>query len=175
MINNINISDNPGKTARTNVGMVYLGKKAHLWRCHRVLFRKEQLEFENAILGAHIRDKVSHRRTLNRRTLERTAIWPLDSHIEIPQVVVMRSSRDSGRRVCHQTLRFLSCEGGLRTEEMYSGPHTLIIRCDSASVKMGYIGGLHRYTPSEEPWPRVQKMTNRGTVNGPSRVSVSVL
>jgi hypothetical protein len=34
--------------------MVYLGKKAHLGRRHRVLFREEQLELENAILGAHI-------------------------------------------------------------------------------------------------------------------------
>jgi hypothetical protein len=155
--------------------MVYLGKKAHLWRCHRVLFRKEQLEFENAILGTHIRDKVNHRRTLNGRTLERTAIWTLDSHIEIPQIVVMWSSRYSGRRVCHQTLRFLSCEGGLRTEEMYSGPHTLIIRCDSASVKMGYIGGLHQDTPSEEPWPRIQKMTNRGTVTSPHESAFGAL
>jgi hypothetical protein len=29
--------------------MVYLGEKAHLGRCHRVLFGEEQLEPENAI------------------------------------------------------------------------------------------------------------------------------
>ena len=52
----------PGeRNARTNVGMVYLGKKAHLRRCHRVLFRKEQLELENAVLGVHIGIRNSER------------------------------------------------------------------------------------------------------------------
>jgi hypothetical protein len=47
----------PGiKTARTDVRMVYLGKKAHLGRCHGVLFGKEQFELENTIC-ARIRGK----------------------------------------------------------------------------------------------------------------------
>ena len=41
-----------GKTARTNVRMVYLGKKAHLGRRHGVLFGKEQFELENTICCA---------------------------------------------------------------------------------------------------------------------------
>jgi hypothetical protein len=103
---------------------------------------------------------------LDRRTLERTAIWSLNGHVEIPQVVFMRSSRDSRRRVCHQTLRFLSCGGGgLRAEEECSGPHTLIIRCDGASVKARYIGGLQRDTPSEEPWHESKR--SEDTVAGP--------
>jgi len=35
--------------------MVYLGEKAHLGRCHRILFGEEQLEPENAIY-ARIRE-----------------------------------------------------------------------------------------------------------------------
>jgi hypothetical protein len=50
------------RKVRTNVGMVYLGKKAHLGRRHRILFRKEQLELENAILGAHFGIRDSERR-----------------------------------------------------------------------------------------------------------------
>ena len=48
-----------GKVARTDVGMVYLGKEAHLGRCHGVLFREEQLELENTIC-ARIRDSENH-------------------------------------------------------------------------------------------------------------------
>src|SRR5216684_5312266 len=94
-----------GKSARTDVGMVYLGKKAHLGWCHGVLFGKEQFELENTILWAdqgqqyHCHDE--------RRTLEWTAIWALDSHIKIPQIVFVWSSRYSGCRVCHKALRFL--------------------------------------------------------------------
>jgi hypothetical protein len=47
----------------------------------------------------------------NGRTLEWTAVWTLDGHIKISQVVFMRSRRDSGQRVCHKALRFLSCGG----------------------------------------------------------------
>src|SRR6267154_811367 len=51
---------------------------------------------------------------MTRRTLERTAIWALDSHIKIPQIVVVRGSRYSGCRVCHKALRFLEMVGGKR-------------------------------------------------------------
>ncbi len=86
-------------------------------------------------------------KNVNRRTLERTAIWALDGHIKIPQVVLMWGSRDSRRGVRHKTLCFLSCggggEGGLSTDvkEVWLESHTLIILCDHASVNMD-IGGL---------------------------------
>lgn len=87
--------------------MVYLGEKAHLGRCHGVLFGEEQLEPENTIY-TRIREGESLWRKVDGRTLEWTAVWTLDGHIKISQVVFMRSRRDSGQRVCHKTLRFLS-------------------------------------------------------------------
>ena len=48
----------PGKTARTDVRMVYLGKEAHFGRCHGVLFRQEQFELENTIY-TRIRDSTT--------------------------------------------------------------------------------------------------------------------
>jgi hypothetical protein len=39
------------ESQRTNVGVVYLGEKAHLGRCHGVLFGEEQLELEDTICG----------------------------------------------------------------------------------------------------------------------------
>jgi hypothetical protein len=49
------------KTARTDVRMVYLGKKAHLGRCHGVLFGKEQFELENTICaGIRGKQKQNH-------------------------------------------------------------------------------------------------------------------
>lgn len=62
--------------------MVYLGEKAHLGRRHGVLFGKEQFELENAIC-ARIRGNQTNV-MMTRRTLERTAIWALDSHIKVP-------------------------------------------------------------------------------------------
>jgi hypothetical protein len=109
------------KTARTDIRMIYLGKKAHLGRCHGVLFGKEQFELENPIC-ARIRGNKTIART-TRHTLERTAIWTLDGHIKIPQVVIVRGSRYSGCRVCHKAFRFLGTlgegkgKGRLRTKK----------------------------------------------------------
>jgi hypothetical protein len=93
------------------------------------------------------------RKNVDRRTLEWTAIWALDGHVEIPEVVLMWGSRDSRRGVCHKTLCFLSCggvgDGGLSTKEVWLERHTLIIRCDHASVNMD-IGGLSLDAPWEE-------------------------
>jgi hypothetical protein len=120
--------------------MVYLGKKAHLGRCHGVLFGKEQFELENTICARIRGNKPLARMT--RRTLERAAIWALDSHIKIPQVVIVRGSRYSGCRVCHKAFRFLGTVGGgkgvcARRRVALLGSHTLIIRCDNhASVEM---------------------------------------
>ena len=44
------------KRSRTDVGMVDLGQKAHLWRRHGVLFWQEQLEAEHALC----RTVISH-------------------------------------------------------------------------------------------------------------------
>ncbi|SRR6266446_5167500 len=125
-----------GKTARTNVRMVYLGKKPHLGRRHRVLFGKEQFELENTIC-AWIRGSKAAT-TMTRRTLKRTAIWALDSHIKIPEVVIVWSSRYSGCRVCHKALRFLETWGkGVCTRgRVLLGSRTLMIRCNHASVEM---------------------------------------
>ena len=35
--------------SRTDIGVVYLRKEPHLWRCHWVLFREEQLQTKHAV------------------------------------------------------------------------------------------------------------------------------
>lgn len=78
---------------------------------------------------------------MTRHTLERTAIWTLDRHIKIPQIVIVRGSRYSGSRVCHKALRFLETVGGkgvCARRGVLLGSRTLIIRCNRARVEIGY-------------------------------------
>jgi hypothetical protein len=148
----------PGeRNARTNVGMVYLGKKAHLGRCHRVLFRKEQLELENAIFGANIGIRDSERPPQK--------VKQTDSGTDCRPGLGWSRRNTSG--CLHAEQQRFQAQGlppdapfpvvwRMRSENRGSvlGPHTLIIRCDGASVKAGYICGLQRDTPSGETWHR---------------------
>jgi hypothetical protein len=49
----------------------------------------------------------SSRDNVNELTCERTATRALDYHIEVPQIVFMRSCRNSWRGICYESLGLL--------------------------------------------------------------------
>lgn len=89
----------------TDVRVINLGEESHLWRCHWVFFRQEQFQLEyTPFIACEWRANRERKEGL---TLERTPIRPLDGHIEVAQVIVMRQSSDSWSGVCDETFGFL--------------------------------------------------------------------
>ena len=92
---------------RTDIRVVYLGQEPHLGRTHRVLLGQEQLQMEHTLWRHGVSSYRVQIATTVSLTLERTPIRPLNRHIEIPQVVLVRRGRDPWRRISHQSFGFL--------------------------------------------------------------------
>lgn len=71
--------------------MVYSRQETHLWRRHRVFFRQEQLELKHATYSRPTcQEYYNDNRQKTRRTIERTPFRPLDRHVEVAQVIIVR-------------------------------------------------------------------------------------